>query len=159
MPAFIGLIIKDHGNYGNGPLPMSHIRLLSAAVVALALAAPAAAAEAPTTSEYTACMDASGGVHPDMMDCIAAETERWDAVLNQSYKKLAGALDDPAKAALKDAQRKWIAYRDAECNLAYMAAGGDEGGQMAPLAANDCMMSLTAIRASELTAYLAAAGQ
>lgn len=138
---------------------MRKIHLLSTVVVALVLATPAGAAEAPTTSEFTACMDGSGGVHPDMMDCIADETARWDAVLNQSYKKLSGALEAPGKAALKDAQRKWIAFRDAECNLAYMAAGGDEGGQMAPLAANDCMMSLTAIRASELTTYLEAAGQ
>ena len=42
--------------------------------------------------------------------------EEWDKVLNENYKLLMAKLGKPNQDRLRAAQRKWIAYRDAECS-------------------------------------------
>ncbi len=37
------------------------------------------------SSRFDSCMDRSGGVTSEMIDCIGAETERQDAALNRNY--------------------------------------------------------------------------
>ena len=49
--------------------------------------------------------------------------------------------------ALRDAQRAWIAFRDAECAMEYAAWGT---GSIRSIAGADCMMSLTAERTVRL---------
>lgn len=134
--------------------PVSAVLVAAGAIALAAVPAQAVDLEAVLSPEFTACMEASGGVHFNMMDCIGQETEHQDALLNQRYRLVMAALEEAGKAALKDSQRKWIAYRDAECSFAYQAAGGDEGGQMAGLEAGHCTMSMTAHRAAELHQYI-----
>ena len=91
--------------------------------------------------------------------CIAAEAEAWDVLLNEEYQVTmaeARALDatgdvvapDLTRAeTLRDAQRAWIAFRDAECRAQYARWGT---GTMRQIAGANCIMVETAERAIEL---------
>jgi uncharacterized protein YecT (DUF1311 family) len=99
-----------------------------------------------TTPEFDACIKKSGGVTSEMMGCMDVETKRQDEKLNQSYQKLLASLQSARKTQLVDAQRAWLKYR--ELNCAFYDDGS--GGTAAGLAANDCIMTMTAKRAAEL---------
>jgi uncharacterized protein YecT (DUF1311 family) len=109
-----------------------------------------------------ACMtgEEGGETTLGMSMCMAAETELWDGVLNAEYREtmdFAKAMDaDEAQLfpefagraeALREAQRAWVAFRDAECRLAYAQWGS---GSMRHIAGSECMMRMTAERALEL---------
>ncbi|MBT8416520.1 MAG: DUF1311 domain-containing protein [Silicimonas sp.] len=110
----------------------------------------------------TACMDSQDGGHTTlgMTSCLSAEAAVWDGHLNAEYR----ATRDWARAAdedeathfpefavraekLLEAQRAWIAFRDAECALDYAEWGS---GSMRNIAYADCMMQMTAERTIEL---------
>ena len=88
-----------------------------------------------------------------IVQCIQAETKVWDDLLNEEYSAVramfkvrsAGGINLGEK--LLQAQRAWIAYRDAECELSY--ARWQEGSIRSVVFAN-CMMVMTAGRAIEL---------
>jgi uncharacterized protein YecT (DUF1311 family) len=120
--------------------------LSSIALLVLAVASSTTRAADVTTPEFDACVKKSGGVTAEMMDCVNAETKRQDDKLNQSYQKLLALLKAPRKAQLVDAQRAWLKYR--ELNCAFYDDGS--GGTAAELAANDCLVTMTAKRAAEL---------
>lgn len=95
-----------------------------------------------------------------MGGCLSAELDYWDLRLNSSYRLLRSrtkALDEQMKAdglqqpsmaaALLDAQRAWIPYRDATCNFEMSQWGTGTGRGPALLS---CLMRLTA----EQTLYL-----
>jgi len=64
-----------------------------------------------------------------MQACIADERERQDKRLNAAYKALIGAVSEERKAELRNVQRKWIAFRDA--NLLTTKVGySEEAGPM-----------------------------
>jgi uncharacterized protein YecT (DUF1311 family) len=96
-------------------------------VLALALFPAAAFAE---TDIAALCYDAcEAGTHsnPDFKACVARAADKADAALNQAYKDLLGAVragakdmgqaPDPQLDDLKDAQKQWISFRDANCTL------------------------------------------
>jgi uncharacterized protein YecT (DUF1311 family) len=120
--------------------------LTSIALLVLAAASSTTRAADVTTPEFGACVKKSGGVTSEMMDCVNVETKRQDEKLNQSYQKLLASLKAARKAQLVDAQRAWLKYR--ELNCAFYDDGS--GGTAAGLAANDCIMTMTAKRAAEL---------
>jgi uncharacterized protein YecT (DUF1311 family) len=91
-------------------------------------------------------MEKSGGVTSAMQDCIATELLRQDARLNKAYKAAMAPLTASRKKQLLSAQRAWLAFRDANCQF----YADPEGGSAARLAANDCVLSATANRATEL---------
>jgi uncharacterized protein YecT (DUF1311 family) len=107
-----------------------------------------AQAEERTSRSYAACLDKAGGVTSAMQDCIGEELERQDRRLNRGYEALMGSVPEKRRAQLRDAQRKWIAFRDANCEFYY----DPQGGSAARLAANECVVTLTAERARELEA-------
>ena len=85
-----------------------------------------------------------------MSACIQAETAVWDQMLNEAYGAARAALesqDAGLGTALRDAQRAWIAYRDAECALEYARWAG---GSIRTIVAANCLMTETAERALEL---------
>jgi uncharacterized protein YecT (DUF1311 family) len=120
--------------------------LISIALLVLAVASSMTRAADVTTPEFDACVKKSGGVTSEMMDCVNVETKRQDEKLNRSYQKLLASLKPDRKAQLVDAQRAWLKYR--ELNCAFYDDGS--GGTAADLAANDCIMTMTAKRAAEL---------
>jgi uncharacterized protein YecT (DUF1311 family) len=82
-----------------------------------------------------------------MANCMDRETAWWDEVLNAHYGNLRDGLDAESFAALRDAQRNWIAFRDAECNFNYTY--WREGTVRTPAYAR-CMLEQTAHRAIAL---------
>lgn len=125
------------------------MKTFAALCTALALASTpfsALAADAELSKSYASCMDKSGGVTMGMIECMSAEHKRQDARLNTAYKALMADLQPARKSQLQQAQRIWIQFRDANCGF-YL---DPEGGTMARVAANSCVMAMTAERANEL---------
>ncbi len=118
--------------------------------IALALAAAmplvSHAQDSNLTKQFGTCIDKSGGVTMDMIECIGAEIQRQDARLNKAYKALTASLTPERKKQLQEAQRAWIKFRDSNCGFYY----DPDGGSMARVSANDCLMNMTASRAKEL---------
>jgi uncharacterized protein YecT (DUF1311 family) len=102
--------------------------------------------ETDTSSFYAGCMEKSEGITSAMEACIGEELELQDRRLNRSYKALMASIPDGRRADLRDAQRKWIAFRDQNCGLYH----DPEGGSAARLASKECVVTLTAERAYEL---------
>jgi uncharacterized protein YecT (DUF1311 family) len=128
---------------------MTYQRLVTVAVALAAVVGAAHASpltHADTSNSYAACMDKSAGVTPAMEDCIGEEFELQDRRLNRSYKALMASIPEKRRADLRDAQRKWVAFRDANCGFYY----DPEGGSAARLASKECVVTLTAHRAHEL---------
>lgn len=125
------------------------IRLFAAAT--LLLLAPAAHAEPKYSAAYDRCLASPEGQSTiGMIQCAGAELKLQDARLNRAYQDAMKRLDLPRqKAALKKAQRAWIAYRDADCASVY----DPDWGSLARIEANACMLDHTARRADALEGY------
>lgn len=123
-----------------------------------------AADRAPTCQGiiYQACPGNAGST-TDMVLCTASETRFWDGQLNANYRELMAVYsaedalepDSPYQLApmLRDAQRAWIAYRDASCKG--FERNRFRGGSMGRLTAAACIDDMTAKRALELADLLA----
>lgn len=48
----------------------------------------------------------------DNIQCYEAASKAWDSELNKQYRLLLAGQSSEAQAALKNAQRAWISYRD-----------------------------------------------
>lgn len=108
------------------------------------------------------CMEAEEGGYSTlgMSRCHHGEGKAWDRFLNAEYRETMTsmkALDaDEAESfpefarraeALKAAQRAWIGWRDANCEMDYALWGS---GSMRHIAGTECVMRMTAERAVEL---------
>lgn len=94
-----------------------------------------------------ACMEATDGQTTyGMVTCLSEETAAWDDVLNREYKALSAALDEEQREALRDVQRIWIDFRDADCAFPHIFV---RGSLARPWGA-DCVLQHTARRAVEL---------
>jgi uncharacterized protein YecT (DUF1311 family) len=102
-------------------------------------------ADAGLSKKYSSCMNKSVSTQ-DMVECIDSGYKTQDARLNNAYKLLQKNLSADREKQLLEAQRLWIKYREANCSFYY----DPDGGSMARLSANDCMMMSTAMRAKEL---------
>ena len=141
-------------------------------IAALAAASPALAGPDDWAAAHEACMasissldEASGCIgiyrdacseerirsNQDLADgqCMTGEAAEWDARLNRSWAAVKARLAGNAQGlrALTQAQKAWIAFRDAEC-AASAAIWEPEGTGAA--AAGNCLLSMTAQRFIEL---------
>lgn len=98
------------------------------------------------SEEYLRCMDKSDGITVNILDCNAAEHEIQDARLNNNYKLAMQALSPDLKTKLRDAQRLWIKYRDADCGL----VGQLTGGTLDSVNGTTCYLEMTKKRADDL---------
>lgn len=48
--------------------------------------------------------------------CYMDEGAVWDAHLNADYQRIMAALEPEQQTVMRDAQRAWIAFRDAHCD-------------------------------------------
>lgn len=112
-----------------------------------------------------ACMDTEkdGQSTVGMMFCLQAEAQAWDVALNDEYAR-ALAFAEGADAEerphfpefavrfdqVKAAQRAWIAFRDANCDMAYGIWGS---GSMRMIEGASCLLQMTARRTVELRDY------
>ena len=105
------------------------------------------------TPAYRKCMEANQST-PGMDDCVTAEFGIQDGRLNTVYKKLMRMFgaDEPKRAeSLRAAQKLWVQFRDANCT--YVASEA-EGGSMQPLEFNECKLTMTVERTTELAGEL-----
>lgn len=91
----------------------------------------------------------------DMNICAFKDLQAADRALNATWKQAAAkARSEGAQqfARLLDAQRKWLAFRDAQC----LAENGlrEESGTIWPLVQNTCMQRLTEARTDQLREYV-----
>lgn len=84
----------------------------------------------------------------EMIQCADWHYKQADRWLNQVYKNQSKYKDAPAKKLLRDAQRAWIKFRDAECQSQRDAG---RGGTIAPLFEIGCLTSMTENRARALS--------
>ncbi|WP_024696721.1 lysozyme inhibitor LprI family protein [Pseudomonas syringae] len=89
-----------------------------------------------------------------MNKCAANKLAALDADLNKQYKAQMAWLQTPTKKqALKDAQQKWIALRDADC--LYQAGKPEDSGSIWPLVQSQCLAEQTSVRLKQLKSYVA----
>jgi uncharacterized protein YecT (DUF1311 family) len=123
-------------------------------------------ASTPTGATYPECLGQAsnacqaqpgGSSTLGIVACIQAETTVWDQLLNTEYKatQAANAQADARSQqaninrvkALRDAQRAWISFRDADCNARYALW---QDGTIRSVVAANCHMVMTASRAIDL---------
>jgi len=103
--------------------------------------------DALLSDTYRECMNApSGGTTMGMNACMGDELARQDKQLNVAYQALMQALPAARRAALRDAQRAWLKFRELQCGF----FRDDDAGTMQTLQINQCMLALTARRAADL---------
>lgn len=104
------------------------------------------------------CQEKPGGSTTiGIAECIQAETVMWDKILNEEYKwtQMANETADEEgwsqilnrANALRDAQRAWIAFRDADCTARYAMW---QDGTIRSIVGANCHLTMTAQRAIEL---------
>ena len=126
-------------------------------IVALLLAVGSGtAASGQTSAPKIDCAKAVATV--ELNYCEELELEKADKALNEAYRAMLARIDRSSelepkvraewRKTVQDAQRKWIAFRDADCNgaIAYEWYGGTG----ATLAVLGCMREMTLVRTKEL---------
>lgn len=98
------------------------------------------------------CLGRPGGdTSLGMRRCVGVETAGWDRLLNEDYQEALERLDAGAAQALRDAQRKWLPFRDAACAVWLEV---HRGGTLALLEQDDCLREETGRRAIAIRAAL-----
>lgn len=118
----------------------------------LALAAMLTLGMGAGQAEDTAsCNDAATQL--ELNACHANALGISDRRLNELYRTVEGRLagNSDARDLLIEAQRRWIAFRDAECAF---EASGAQGGSIQPMIRSLCLTSLTDARSEDLQRLL-----
>ncbi len=124
------------------------------AALAIVVAGPWLIAAAPDGAAREPC--AGSPTEASMAACHARERAAADRDLNAAYRKLQANYrrDEPGlAAALVTAQRRWIAFRDAEC---VVATWDSRGGSAFGVYADACATRLTRARTATFRDMLAA---
>jgi len=87
----------------------------------------------------------------DMNQCAATAYKTADSALNKTYQQVMKRLGAEQKAQLQTAQKRWISFRDADCD--FMTAGS-RGGSVNPMLTARCLQSKTEQRTKELQSLL-----
>lgn len=96
----------------------------------------------------TASAACPGQTQLEMNDCAKLEFVQADEQLNAAWNQAKAAMDGLGYGdMLLDAQRKWLAYRDAACAA---EVSPYEGGSIQPLIAYSCLTRLTRARSQDL---------
>ncbi len=125
------------------PLSLRSARCLSSFLFALAAGGAAHAGTPDCATTATTQVDINA--------CAAGKYQQADAQLNRTYRQLLGREDGQAAAQLKEAQRRWVAWRDAQCAF---EAGGVSGGSAQPMVLDQCLERLTRAQTSLLDSHL-----
>lgn len=83
----------------------------------------------------------------DMNDCAEVERKKADAELQQRYGFLISNLEPNYQDSLKNAQRKWMEYRDVNCR----SDAEYHNGSVSPMVYSYCSRRMTINRLEELT--------
>ncbi|MCM2972194.1 lysozyme inhibitor LprI family protein [Larsenimonas suaedae] len=109
----------------------------------------AAPSQTPSTPAQTECHDAQ--TQTAMNQCAAEALQNAEHRLTTTYQSLKDALGSAAeRAALETAQRRWTAYRDAECQF---QGAPSAGGSIHTLVVAQCKTALSDARQQTLKGY------
>lgn len=86
-----------------------------------------------------------------MIECYGVAQTRWDAELNAHYQRLMNTLNPGQQALLKQSQRAWIAFRDAQ--LASIHAVYDRDGTIWRIVQAQQAMKVTREQALRLNSF------
>ena len=105
----------------------------------------------PIDKKYDACLEKK-----PMRECIATAYEAWDAELNKVYKQLlANAKTKSGTDEIKNAQRQWMLFRDAEFKALSAVYGyiydQNDGGTMYSDIGADARISTVRNRAVQIS--------
>lgn len=110
----------------------------------------------PIDAALEGCLGtAEGSTTHGALACIDTAQTAWDRELNRVYGELRKLLGDLSRQKLRDAQRQWIVFRDAEIE-AIAARYGELDGTMYLVMQADAVLTLTRDRARQLDASLQA---
>ncbi|WP_352608486.1 lysozyme inhibitor LprI family protein [Mesorhizobium sp. M0047] len=125
------------------------MRFLLSSLATLILAVPPYAGTARAADDCANAQDQA-----TMNACAGKAFDAADKKLNDAYRQIEGRLKDnaAAKRLLVDAQRAWVAFRDAECN--FQGGPPADAGSMYPMVVASCQASLTNNRLKDLQGYL-----
>ncbi|MRS13643.1 DUF1311 domain-containing protein [Enterobacteriaceae bacterium RIT691] len=93
----------------------------------------------------------SNATQSDLNSCSASKYKEADKKLNETYNTVMKRAPDSTKVLLKTAQQKWIALRDADCEV---ISSGTEGGSVQPMIRLDCQTDKTVERTAWLESLL-----
>ncbi len=79
--------------------------------------------------------------------CSVIDYKNADEALNGTYKVIMPAITNPQREQLRNAQRAWIKFRDANCEH---QAFDTRGGSIYQAVKNDCLTRVTLARVEEL---------
>ncbi len=98
------------------------------------------------------CLD-KAQTQVQMNACAAADLAAADKPLNRAYQEMLARLkgNDPALRQLREAQRQWLGFRDAECRFSTRSSAG---GSINPMLVAQCRAELTRARVTQLQAHL-----
>ncbi|MEQ9969287.1 lysozyme inhibitor LprI family protein [Pectobacterium carotovorum] len=101
----------------------------------------------------TAALDCNNAnTQLEMSQCAADEYKKVDGELNRLYQDVVKrVVIEEHKALLKSAQRKWIAYRDADCEFQTFPT---TGGSVHGMVYSQCLTEKTAERVKEFKTML-----
>ena len=106
----------------------------------------------PIEIQMEAAMELHGSTG-GQVDALTAAQEKWEAKLNAIYKSLKQKMQPDEFAAIQQAQRAWITYRDKQL-LSYESTYGKMDGTMwVPMHAY-AVMNLAKKRVQELQSLL-----
>lgn len=92
-----------------------------------------------------------GRTQLDMNACAADEWAVADSVLNDTYQAVIRIIEPERVEALREAQRAWVRFRDAECEFQASQFGG---GSIVPMVELLCRADLTRKRIADFDAVL-----
>lgn len=106
-------------------------------------------------STCTFAVDCTSGVTVDIVECQNHDYQQADALLSVAYKRAMGSAKSYDKSGalankLRDAQRAWIKFRDADCEAQRAVY---EGGTMGAVVLNGCMLSHVKTRTKDLQEF------
>lgn len=113
----------------------------------------AGAAEAQKQDEnygdpvYASCTDKASGNDGQFRDCQVAAQQRLESKLTAAYKAAMANLPPEHQAELKEGERAWIKFREADCGLSRSIYDGGTAGLMV---GNDCYLQRTWARLKDL---------
>ena len=106
----------------------------------------------PIDLQMDAAMEENGST-AGMVEAIATAQKKWESKLNAIYKSLKQKMPPDEFAALQQAQRAWITYRDKQIESYGNTYGKMDGTMWIPIHAS-AVMRLTKQRAQELESIL-----
>jgi uncharacterized protein YecT (DUF1311 family) len=101
--------------------------------------------ESIISSNYDRCMDQSGGITSNMLDCIGAENKRLDIVLDKTYRDIYQNLLPNSRRVLERDQKAWKEKTRRRCERDPDMAMFD-GGSYTTVIYSECFRGQTAAR-------------